>query len=232
MSNTTLVPGINWIAYKLDGGVYKPYACARSGNLSVTMDFLETTTTGSGNAKTKKPTVYGFSAQIDGLISINNSGNITASDLLQSMLAKEKMYWRFMQTSQGGDVVRKEAYFYISGYTDTGAFDGIATFQVTLEGTGALTLIFTPPSPTTGDVKRYPAAGDTAPYTPGSLVWSTGLTGKTPLNIVKDGRGQSDILLSGTPVGNEVLYDSATGDITFAVPFDYGETQPYMEYND
>jgi hypothetical protein len=35
--------------------------------------------------------------------------------------------------------------------------------------------------------------------------------------------GNNDIITSGTPVGKEVLYDSATGDFTWAVPFD-GET--------
>jgi hypothetical protein len=79
-------------------------------------------------------------------------------------------------------------------------------------------------------VYRYPAAGDTAPATPGAYTWSTGLTGKDILSIVKDGRGQSDIILSGTPVGNEALYDTTTGDITFAVPFEDVETQPYVLY--
>ena len=72
--------------------------------------------------------------------------------------------------------------------------------------------------------------GDTAPATPGAYTWVTGLTGKQILSIVKDGRGQSDIILSGTPVGNEALYDSATGDITFAIPFEDVETQPYVLY--
>lgn len=226
----SLVAGEDFVFYIYTGGTWKEYVCARSGNMSINTDTIETTVTGSGNYKTYEATVHGFTAQIDGVISLNVSGSLSIADLQALQLAKTKLLCRFIQTSKAGDTYTKQAYFFITNSTDTGSFDGIATFNLSLIGTGAITTIFTPPSPTTGDVIRYPEAGETAPATPGAYTWSTGLTGKTILSIVKDGRGQSDIILSGTPVGNEALYDTTTGDITFAIPFEDVETAPYMLY--
>jgi predicted secreted protein len=226
----SLVSGDNFIFYIYNGGTWKPYVCARSGSMAINTETIETTVTGSGNYKTYEPTVHSFTADIDGVISLNVAGSLSIADLQALQLAKTKILCRFIQTSQANDTYIKEAYFFITNSTDTGSFDGVATFNLSLIGTGSITTIFTPPTPTTGEVYRYPAAGDTAPATPGAYTWSTGLTGKDILSIVKDGRGQSDIILSGTPVGNEALYDSATGDITFAVPFEDVETQPYVLY--
>ena len=225
----SLVAGKDWIFYIRDGGIWKMYACARSGNFSLNTGMIETTGPGDGNFMTFMPTVHDFTAQIDGVMSLNESGLLSASDILGLQVAKTKIYCRFLQTSQAADTYLKEAYFYIQSYTDTGSFDGVATFSVSLRGTGLLSITFTPPTPNNGEVFRYPAAGSTAPPTPGTCTWSTGIIGKTILNVVKDGRGQSNILLTGTPVGNEVLYDSATGDFTFAVPFEDVETPPYIE---
>ena len=224
------VLGEDMVFYLYDDGQWKPYMCARGGNMSIDTELIETTVTGSGNYRTFKPTVHSFGATVDGIVSLNEATGLTLPDLQALQLAKTKILCRFTQTSRDGDVYTKEAYFYIVNSTDTGSFDGIATFSIALKGTGSITQVFTPPSPTTGIVYRYPAMGDTAPPTTGAYTWETGLIGKNILNVVKDGRGSSDIILSGTPVGNEVLYDSTTGDFTWALPFEEGETAPYIEY--
>lgn len=217
----SLVPGENWIGYAYDGGLWKPYVCARSGNISIDTELIETTVTGSGDFATFEPTRHTFGASIDGIVSLNVSGSLTLADLQAKQLAKEKMLWRFIQTSRDGDIYRKEAYFYITNSTDTGSFDGIATFSITLKGTGSITQIFTPPPPTTGTVYRYPAMGDTAPVAPGTLTVNVpALIGKELLSVFKDGVANNDIILSGTPVDKEILFDGTTGDITWAIPFD------------
>lgn len=227
----SLVRGEDWVMYIFDAGLWKPFVCARSGNISVDTDTIETTVTGSGNWKTFRPTVHGFNAQVDGIISLNVSGSLSLPELQALQFAKTKLLCRFTVTSVLGDIYTKEAYFYITNTTDTGAFDGIATFSMALIGTGAITQVYTNPDPIIqGKMYRYPAAGSTAPATTGTYTWSTGLINKQIINVVKDGRGSSDIILSGTPVGNEVLYDSTTGDFTWAVPFEDVETPPYVEY--
>lgn len=235
----SLVAGKDWVLNVQNGGIWKPYACARSGNFSLNTSMIETTGPGDGDYMSFKPAVHDFTAQIDGVCSLNESSNLTEADLLQLQLAKTKILCRFLQTSQDGNTYLKQAYFYLQSYTDTGSFDGVATFSISLRGTGLLTITFTPPTPPTPGDMRYPEQGSTAPATPGSYTWS--LPGLIPTNtnltsVVKDGRGQSDIILTGTPVGNEVLFEEdpsspGNGLLTFAVPFEDIETPPYITYN-
>lgn len=231
----SLVKGENFVFYVYNAGTWKLYACGRSGSMSINTEFLETTVTGSGNYRTFKPTVHDFTGQIDGIIALDEDTMMTLSDLEALQLAKTKILCRFTATAENSEVYTKECYFYISNSTSTGSFDGIATFQIQLRGTGSITQVFTPPPAPSGSDMRYPAQGDTAAATTGSYSWTaTGLAGKYILSVVKDGRGSSNIITSGTPVGNEVLYEDSGADglFTWAVPFEDGETPPYVVYRD
>lgn len=225
-----LVPGIDYVFYINDGGIYKEYMCARTMDIPANTDMIETTVTGAGNWKSYEPAVHSYNINLQGVISLDAATNLTFPQLRAMQFAKTKLLWRSVMTSQQGNTYIESGYAYISNSVPTQSFDGISTFSISFQGTGAIVPIITPPPPNTGEVYRYPAAGATAPATPGSYTWATGITGAVPLSIVKDGRGQSDIILSGTPVGNEALYDTTTGDITFAIPFEDVETAPYMLY--
>jgi len=219
----SLVKGENYIFYVYDGGTWKPYACARSGNLSVDTDIVETSITGSGNWRTFEAAVNSFGGSFEGIISLNESTMITLPELQALQFAKTKIYCRFTQTSEAGDIYRKEFYAIITNSTDTGSFDGVATFNISFKGTGPITQIFTPPPPTTGIVYRYPEQGATAAVADGTLtITVAGLGNKYMLGIYRDGLGYSDIILTGTPVGKEVLYETSGTDgvFTWAIAFD------------
>lgn len=229
----SLVKGDNFVLRIFDGGTWKLYVCGRSISMSIETETIETTVTGSGNYKTFEPTIHSFTGSADGLISLNEAGSLTLPELQALQLAKTKILCRFTQTSQDGDIYTKECYFYITNSTDTGSFDGVASFAVSLKGTGGITQVYTLPPPTTGIMYRYPTMGNTAPPVTGTQVWTAvGLANKDIINVVKDGRGSSNIILSGTPVGNEVLYETtgADGVFTWAFTFEDGETPPYIEY--
>lgn len=234
--NTTIVPGANYVGYCYDGGLWKPYICARDLSTSVDTDTVETTVPGDGDWKSFEATVNSFTASASGVISAAVAGSLSLAELQALQFSKTKLLWRMIQTSVGGSVYRKEAYFYITNSTDTGSFDGIATFQLSLRGTGKITQIFTPPIPPTPGDMRYPQQGAVAPATTGAYTWD--LPGINPsnarlTNVVKDGRGSNNIILSGTPVGNEVLFEANGSDglLTWAFPFEDGETPPYITYN-
>ena len=225
MSN--IVAGENFVFHIYNGGVWKPYYCARSGNIQVNSETLEISTTGSGVWRDFIPTANSFSGQIDGVMAVDTTTTLQWSELRTLQFAQTKLLCRFTATSGDGDVYIEEAYFYITNSVATGSFDGVATFSVSLQGTGAITQVYTPPTPNpTGTVYRYPAAGATAPVTPGLVtVTIAGLGSKTILSVFKDGIGNNDIILTGTPVDKEVLYETsgADGVFTWAIPFD-GET--------
>lgn len=219
-----LVAGENFIFHIYNGGVWKPYYCARSGNISVNTETIETSTTGAGVWRTYETTVNSFSGQIDGVMSVDTTTSIQWSELRTLQFAQTKLLCRFTATSGAGDLYIEEAYFIITNSVATGSFDGVATFSVSLQGTGAITQVYTPPTPNpTGTVYRYPAAGATAPVTPGeSVVTIAGLGSKTILSVFKDGIGNNDIILTGTPVDKEVLYETSgsNGIFTWAQAFD------------
>mgnify|MGYP000025134685 FL=1 len=229
------VLGADYTLYFYRNGAWRQFACARSGSFTMNTDFIETTGPGDGNYKSFKATVHGFTGQLDGACALDTGSDLSEADLLSLQMAKTKVLCRFEQTAQNGDIYTKEAYFYISSYTDTGSFDGIATFQVQLQGTGALTIVYDQPPAPAGSEMRYPEQGDTAPATTGAYTWTaTGLGNKYITGVYKDGRGRSNIITSGTPVGNEVLYETSGSDavFTFPEPFEDGETPPYATYRD
>lgn len=218
----SIVAGKNYTFYAFTGGFWYPYACARSGNFSLNTGMIETTGPGDGNYRTYLPEVHDFTITLDGVVSLNEAGNLTNADLLNIQLSKQKILCRFIQTSENGDTFKKQAYFYIQSFTDTGSFDGVATFSVTLRGTGLLTVDFTPPTPNSGEVFRYPAMYETAPLTPGDYsVRVAGLGNKNMLNISIDGRSNNDIIASGTPINQEVLYESDGSDGIFTWPYPF-----------
>lgn len=223
----SLVLGKDWVFYAFDGGIWKPYVCARSGNFNLNTGTIETTAPGNGLWASYVATRHDFSAQIDGVISLNVGGSLSKAELDALQIAKTKLLCRFEMTSQAADTYRREAYFIITNSTDTGSFDGVATFQLSLLGTGALTTVFTPPTPNNGEVFRYPAAGSTAPAADGDYTATIpGAAGKIILSVVKAGIERNNIILAGTPVDQEVLAQDSGADklLTFPQPFEGWDT--------
>lgn len=228
----SLVKGEKYEVEIFDGGVWKRFVCARDANMNIETELIETTVTGSGNFRTYEPSVHSATAGFSGITALNVPGFVTLPELQSWQLAKTKLLFRLTNTSINNDVYVRQFRAFITNSTDTGGFDGIATFQLSTRVTGTISQIFTPPSPTSGKVYRYPAMGETDPPATGSTSWTiSGLGGKDILSFVKDGRGQSDIILSGTPVDNQVLYETvgADGVFTSAVPYE-DATPPYLLY--
>ncbi len=231
----SIVAGKDVIFYLFDGMTWRPYLCARSQDDSVNTDSIETTGPGDGNWKTFEPTAHSWNRNIDGIVSINDPAGLTLPELRTLQFAKTVLLCREVSTSQAGNTYTEEGYVFITSSTKTGSFDGVATFRVGFQGTGPITQIYTPPTPPAGNDMRYPAMGAVAPPTTLSYTWTAlGVGSKYILNVVKDGRGSSNIILSGTPVGNEVKYTTVGSDGVFewAFPFEDGETPPYVEYRD
>jgi hypothetical protein len=101
-------------------------------------------------------------------------------------------------------------------------------FNIAGQGTGAITQIFTPVVPVpvgAGLVYRYEF---TASLNQTSLT-DASLIGKTILEFNMDGLGSGKIIFSGTPVGTEVKYTSASGRFDWGIPAE-GEEQGYILY--
>lgn len=233
-----LVPGIYYVFYLYQGGQWRGYMCARTMDIPVETGTIETTVTGSGNWRTFEPTAHSYGINIQGVISLDSSINLTFPQLRSLQFAKTPLLWRSVMTSQQNHTYVEEGTVFIINSIPTQSFDGVATFSISFQGSSKIVQVNTPPTPITQGDMRYPTQGNTAPYISGSSSW--GLPGLTPsntnlTNVVKDGRGSNNIILSGTPIGNEVLFEEnpdSAGDglLTWAVPFEEVETPPYIQY--
>lgn len=228
----SLVLGKDCVFYIFDAGLWKPYICSRSGNFAIDTEMIETSVTGSGGYYTGRPGKHSFTASFDGIISLNDPTSLTLPELQALQLARTKMLIRFTEVSKGGDVYTKEGYAFITNSTDTGAFDGVATFQISMKGTGGITQVFILPPPIIqGKVYRYPSPGSTAPATVGSLSFlATGLANKDIISVFKDGMARNNIILTGIPVNQEVLYETVGGDGLFTFPQPFEDDNCYIEY--
>lgn len=219
------VKGEKVVCYIFDSGVWKLYVCATSAELNVNTEFIETSVTGSGKWASYAPTKNSFTITLQGVVSLSETGALGLPDLRQKQIAQETILMRFQRTDESGNtytgVYADELNFFITNSTDSGSFDGMNIFSITGQGTGAITQIFAPVVPvpvSAGLVYRYEytATANETGFTDSNLI------GKTILEINTDGVG-SQVIYSGTPVGNEVKYISATGQFIWAIPMEPGE---------
>ena len=227
------VYGDNAVLFTYDGGVWKLYACDKTVTLDVQTDTIETSVSGSGKWASFESTKNSGSASMDGVMSLNEINKLSLPDLRQRQYAGQKLLMRFQYTANDGSVYTEEGKFIITGSNSVGTFNSVAVFTIQLKLTGPLTQVFTPVTVTNpGKVKRYPLVGQTAPASGGETVIAIpSLINKDLLEVVRDGVGNNDIILSGTPVSKEVKYTASTGSFQWAAPFDAGENY-YILYQD
>lgn len=142
----SLVLGKNFIGFINDSGTWKPYICATSITLNVTTDSIETSASGNGIWASFLPTKNSFTGSINGNVSLNVAGNLTLSDLQAKQFNQVIFLMQFQRTDGNGNVYTTYGFFFITSSTDTGSYDGVNTFSITLQGTGPLTQSFDNPS--------------------------------------------------------------------------------------
>jgi len=201
-----------------DNGGWRAYACARTATLDVQTDFIDTTVTGSGNYSSIAPTRHSFTGTLDGVVNLDGDNKLNLPDLRQRQLAMQKLLMRFQRTDIDGNVYTDQAYFYISGSSDTGNYADIATFSISLRGTGAITQIFTPTTLALSAVRRI----DFTSIDGQSTFTSPVLIGKEILDVNVDGISYADIIFSGTPINKQAVYDNISGSITIPQSLDSG----------
>lgn len=224
----SLIKGENVLLEFYDGGVWKPYACARACTLTVTTELIETTVKGSGKFKYFEPTVNSYTVSFDGVCSLADPNSLNIYDLRQYQLGHVLMQARFTRTAEDGvSVYVSTVNFFITSSQDVSSFDNIATFSIEGQGTGTAGQSLINPTPIVTKVKRleYTGTGGEFSFT------NTALINKDVLAVHKDGIGNSKVINTGTPASKEALFDDTTGTVTWAIPFETGE-ESYVLYQD
>ena len=223
-----IVAGQDFVVYIFDGGVWKLYVCATSGELNVSTNMIETSVSGNGLWASFLPSKNSFTITLNGVVSLNETGALTLPELRQKQITQQSFLTRFQRTDIAGNVYTDEFTFFITNSTDSGSFNGMNTFSITGQGTGPITQIFVPTVPVpvgSSLVYRYEF---TTTLNQVTLI-DPDLIGKTILEFNMDGLGSGKIITSGTPVGTEVKYISATGEFDWAIPAE-GDEEGYILY--
>lgn len=205
------VAGKDVLALIFYNGQWRNYACGLSISMDVTTDFIETSTRGNGKSKTFTPAMDEWTATLEGVMTLEQSGLLSLPDFRDIQDAQIALLLRSQHTDDVGNIYTEEGTAYISRTTDTGAVEGAATFTIELRGTGSRTRIYTTTATSSLPVMRleYTGVGGEDSFTDALLV------GKTAIAIFRDGIEQSKLLLTGTPINKEVLFDATTGTLTF-----------------
>lgn len=204
------VAGKDVLALIFYNGQWRNYACGLSISMDVTTDFIETSTRGNGKSKTFTPAMDEWTATLEGVMTLEQSGLLSLPDFRDIQDAQIALLLRSQHTDDVGNIYTEEGTAYISRTTDTGAVEGAATFTIELRGTGSRTRIYTTTATSSLPVMRleYTGVGGEDSFTDALLV------GKTAIAIFRDGIEQSKLLLTGTPINKEVLFDATTGTLT------------------
>lgn len=227
------VLGKNVVLYADIGFGYQPFACARTVSINKASSFIETSVKGSGIGRTYRPVDTSYTVNMTGIVNIATPGMVNHSDVNKLWQDLTIIYFRYQRNDASTNYFTDEGRMFVSGITDDADISGVNGFTYDFQGTGDILQLFTvTPQPTGGKtVIKYegytPQDNDTVVNVPGTI----GIPTSDMLQVFKGGTNLQVILLApATPVGNEVVWDPATGNFTFGVPFYTGDQPPQFFY--
>ena len=222
------VRGQNIILFIYDGGIWKPVVCGRDCSFETSAEDIETSITGSGVWRTYEYAALTWTCSFDGVILLDGLNQLSLQDVRAFQYGRQKVLIRYQREDDASNVYTDEGYGLITSISDSGNFEDLGLFSIQIKGTGPLTSVITPtPVDPTAKVHRfeYEAVGGETEFSDSELI------GKDIIDVVCDGIGRSGIITSGTPVGQEVRYNSGLGKLIF--PFDLAAgTEVYVLYQD
>ena len=191
-----------------------PFACSTNCTFSVQVGQKEVTSQTSAWYKEFKNDIASWTISCDGLITLENYGYLYLLNLQQS---RASIQVKFVVDNGSLGLVIISGTCNLTSLQINGPWKDIATYAVSLEGTGAYGTTGTSVTPggtviVAGGVvsdKQYTAAGGET-----TITW-TDMIGKTCLYVSRGGVDVRDILTT-TPSGEQVQWNTSTGVLTFA----------------
>lgn len=217
------VIGKNIMLYKYDAETETdiPFACSTNATFSVNVDQKEVTSQSSAWYREYRNDIASWQVTCDGLVTLDNYGYLF---LLEQQQARETILVKFVIDNGVDGLVIISGNANLTSLSINGPYKDIATYSVTLQGTGAYGTSGTSISPSGvvivgGSVysKGYTAAGGET-----TITWSD-MIGKTCLYVSRGGIDVQNIITSGTPIDEEVKWNATTGVLTFSRTLGSGE---------
>jgi len=199
-----------------------PFSCSTNCTFSVSVDQKEVTSQTSAWYREYKNDTATWSVTCDGLITLDGYGYLF---LLQQQQDRTTILVKFVIDNGIDGLVVISGNCNLTSLQINAPYKDIATYSVSLQGTGAYGTTGTTINPSGTIIvaggaiysKGYTAAGGET-----TIVW-TDMIGKACLYVSRGGIDVQDILVSGTPIDEQVKWTSSTGTLTFSRVLGSGE---------
>lgn len=198
------------------------FSCSTNCTFSVSVDQKEVTSQTSAWYREFKNDTASWTVTCDGLITLDGYGYLF---LLQQQQARTTILVKFVIDNGVDGLVVISGDSNLTSLQINAPYKDIATYSVSLQGTGAYATTGTEINPegvvivAGGAVytKGFTAAGGET-----TKVY-TDMIGKVCLYVSRGGIDVQDILVTGTPVDEQVKWNSTTGTLTFGRVLESGE---------
>lgn len=218
----SVVNGTNIVLYYYDPETEEgiPFGAATNCSFEVTVDQLEVSSQSCGYFKVFKPDMATWKVDCDGFIALRNYSYLFLANL---QLSRAQILIKFQIDNDNGDGSEDLGYTVFSGTANlaslnlSGPVEGGSTYSVSLQGSGPYTISGTQVDP--GGVVvvgsnvvmfDYTAAGGET-----TITWA-GSIGMSCVTVTRGGIEVRTIGSSGSPSGENVVFNSSTGVLTFA----------------
>lgn len=199
-----------------------PFSCSTNCTFSVSVDQKEVTSQTSAWYREYKNDTATWSVTCDGLITLDGYGYLF---LLQQQQDRTTILVKFVIDNGVDGLVVISGNCNLTSLQINAPYKDIATYSVSLQGTGAYGTTGTTINPSGTIIvaggavytKGFVAAGGET-----TKLW-TDMIGKSCLYVSRGGIDVQDILLTGTPVDEQVKWTSSTGTLTFGRVLESGE---------
>ena len=199
-----------------------PFACSTSCSFNVNVEQKEVTSYNSAWFREYKNDVATWSVTCDGLIILSGFSYLF---MLDKQIAREPIEIKFVIDNGVDGLVIINGIANIASIDISGPVRDVATYNISLQGTGAYNTTGTQVDPSGVIIvganpvktKGYTASGGETSITFADTI------GYSCLYVSRGGVDAQNILISGTPTGDDVKFISATGVLTFGRPLAAGE---------
>jgi predicted secreted protein len=211
-----------WHRTDVDPEVDVAFACSTTCTFNVSVDQKEVTSQTSAWFREYKNDVATWNVTCDGLITLTGFSYLF---MLDKQLAREPIEIKFVVDNGIDGLVVISGICNISSLAINAPQKDVATYNVSLQGSGAYNTTGTSVSPegiiivgaNPVKTKGYTAAGGET-----SITW-TDTIGYNCLYVSRGGIDVQGIITTGTPVDEEVKFVSSTGVLTFSRALVSGE---------
>ena len=211
-----------WHRTDVDPEVDVAFACSTNCTFNVSVDQKEVTSYSSAWFREYKNDVATWSVTCDGLITLTGFSYLF---MLDKQLAREPIEIKFVVDNGVDGLTIINGTCNISSLAINAPYKDVATYNVSLQGTGAYNTTGTEVNPegviivgsNPVKTKGYTASGGETSITFADTI------GYACLYVSRGGVDAQNILTSAAPTGDDVRFVSATGVLTFGRPLEAGE---------